>query len=448
LAKAHQLEMKLGPLILAALTAGILAVRWRRLSPHARALAGAAVIALTVWGSGVIHPPNLERVALDVGAALGSYTYAVVGLLAFLETGVGVGLVAPGELAVVIGGVTAGQGHTSLLVLIAVVWSCALAGDLTSYLLGRRLGRDFLLKHGSALKLTPDRLEQVEGFLRRHGGKTIIVGRFIGLVRALAPFAAGSMNMPARRFIPAAFTAAGLWAAAFTTLGYVFWQSFDQAAAFARKGTFALVAIVIALALLVAAYRNLRSSGRRRDLRQRLQKRVAVVHQPRRMRTSREPSPLVHEESTVNRLALSATTHCLSGCAAGEILGLVIGTAAGLSNAGTIALAIALAFLSGYTLTSLPLRRAGLPLKAVVALALAADTTSITIMEIVDNAIMLLIPGAINAGLGDPLFWVALAISLTVAGVAAFPANRWLLRRGRGHAVVHGHHRAHPQGST
>ncbi|MGH2877029.1 MAG: DedA family protein [Solirubrobacteraceae bacterium] len=283
--------MKLGPLILAALAAGFLAVCWRRLSPHARALAGVGVIALAVWGSGVIHPPNLEAVALDIGATLGAYTYALVGLLAFVETGAGIGLVAPGELAVVIGGVTAGQGRTDLFVLIAVVWVCAFAGDLTSYLLGRRLGREFLLTHGAALKLTPQRLERVEGFLASHGGKTIIVGRFIGLVRALAPFAAGSMGMPARRFIPAAFIAAGIWAAAFTTLGYVFWQSFDQATAFAKQGTLALVAIVIAVVVLTAAYRNLRSPERRRRLRRLLRELAAAARPPRPARTSPRRGP-------------------------------------------------------------------------------------------------------------------------------------------------------------
>jgi membrane protein DedA with SNARE-associated domain len=259
--------MKVGPLILAALTVGALAVRWRRLPRRARVLVAAIAIGLAVWGSGVIHPPNLETLARDLGATLGSYTYAVVGLLAFLETGAGVGLVAPGELAVVIGGVTAGQGHTNLFVLIGIVWACALCGDLTSYVLGRRLGRDFLLKHGAALKFTPQRLERVEGFLHRHGGKTIVVGRFIGLVRALAPFAAGSMNMPARRFVPAVFLASGAWAATFTGLGYAFWRSFGEAEVLAKRGSFALVAVVMAVIALVAAYRNLRSPEGRRELR-------------------------------------------------------------------------------------------------------------------------------------------------------------------------------------
>ena len=141
-----------------------------------------------------------------------------------------------------------------------------------------------------------------------------------------------------------------------------------------------------------------------------------------------------------NRLAFSATVHCLTGCAIGEVLGMVIGTALGFSDLATIALAVVLAFFFGYALTSLPLLRSGMTLAAVVPLALASDTISITIMEIVDNAIMLAIPGAMEATLDDVGFWAALAAALLIAGAAAFPANRWLLARGRGHAVVHAHH--------
>ena len=139
----------------------------------------------------------------------------------------------------------------------------------------------------------------------------------------------------------------------------------------------------------------------------------------------------------LDAMALSATLHCLTGCAIGEVLGLVIGTALGWSDLATIALAIVLAFLFGYTLTSLPLLRAGLALATVVPIALASDTLSIAIMEVVDNAIILLIPGAMEAGVGDVMFWASLAVALVVAGAAAYPANRWLLARGKGHAAVH-----------
>jgi hypothetical protein len=152
------------------------------------------------------------------------------------------------------------------------------------------------------------------------------------------------------------------------------------------------------------------------------------------------PSPAI---PSLNRLAFSATVHCLTGCAIGEVLGLVIGTALGWGNGATIALAVVLAFLFGYGLTMLPLLRSGLAFGAALGLALASDTASIAIMEIVDNAIMLLIPGAMHAGLGTALFWGSLAVALLIAGVAAFPVNRWLIARGRGHAVAlahHGHH--------
>jgi len=136
-------------------------------------------------------------------------------------------------------------------------------------------------------------------------------------------------------------------------------------------------------------------------------------------------------------VAISATLHCLTGCAIGEVAGMAIGTALGFSDWGTVALAVALAFLFGYSLTSLPLLRAGLALGAVVPIALASDTASIGVMEIVDNAIVVVIPGALDAELGDLLFWGSLAFSLVIAGIVALPLNRWLIARGKGHAVVH-----------
>ena len=139
----------------------------------------------------------------------------------------------------------------------------------------------------------------------------------------------------------------------------------------------------------------------------------------------------------VNAMALSATLHCLTGCAIGEVTGVLIGTALGWSNEATILLAIVLAFLFGYSLTSWPLLRAGLALATVIPIAFASDTLSIAVMELVDNAIILLIPGAMDAGLGDVLFWGSLSFALFVAGFFAYPVNRWLLQRGKGHAAVH-----------
>src|SRR3954451_2685423 len=159
--------------------------------------------------------------------------------------------------------------------------------------------------------------------------------------------------------------------------------------------------------------------------------------------------PLVHDSdahhhhemptrgAALTGVAVSATLHCLTGCAIGEVAGMLIGSAAGLGNWPTVAISVLLAFLFGYALTSLPLLRAGLALAVVVPIALASDTLSIATMEIVDNAIVLAVPGAMDAGLGDVLFWGSLAFALAIAGVAAVPVNRWLLARGKGHAVVH-----------
>jgi hypothetical protein len=148
-----------------------------------------------------------------------------------------------------------------------------------------------------------------------------------------------------------------------------------------------------------------------------------------------------YEGRELNRLAVSATLHCLTGCAIGEVLGMVIGTALGWSELQTVALAVALAFLFGYALTIRPVLRSGLPLATAVPVALAADTLSITVMEVVDNAVMLLLPGAMAAGLGSLLFWGSLAFALAFAFVVTVPVNRWLLQRGKGHALVHQLHR-------
>ena len=150
--------------------------------------------------------------------------------------------------------------------------------------------------------------------------------------------------------------------------------------------------------------------------------------------------------TSLNRLSFSATAHCLTGCAIGEVLGLVIGTAFGWGNLATIALAVVLAFFFGYSLTMVPLLRADVALASAIPLAFASDTLSITVMEIVDNLILLLIPGAMEAGPLDLLFWGSLAVALAVAFVAAFPVNRYLIARGRGHAVVHEYHGHHGGG--
>src|SRR3954452_16099830 len=145
---------------------------------------------------------DLQSLLHDISHALGAWTYLLVGLFAFAETGAFVGLIVPGETVMLLGGAVAGQGATDVYLTIAIAWFCAWGGDSTSFFIGRRLGREFLLRHGPRFGFGHDRLEQVEDFFSRHGGKTIFLGRFVGFVRAFAPFIAGSSGMRFRQFFP------------------------------------------------------------------------------------------------------------------------------------------------------------------------------------------------------------------------------------------------------
>ena len=171
-----------------------------------------------------------------------------------------------------------------------------------------------------------------------------------------------------------------------------------------------------------------------------IRERAATGADPEEFAMEHHPSSHQTRQTSLNRLAFTATAHCLAGCSIGEVLGMVLGTALRWDTAPTIAVSVVLAFLFGYAFTVVPLLRSGLPLATSLRLALAADTISIIIMEIVDNGIMLVIPGAMDAGIGEALFWLSLAGSLVLAGIAAYPVNRWLIIRGRGHAVVHQAH--------
>jgi membrane protein DedA with SNARE-associated domain len=194
---------------------------------------------------------SAEALLEGLGDGLGPWSYAFVGGLAFLETSAFVGLVAPGELAVVLGGVLAGRGQMELPLLVAVVWAAAVAGDVCGYLLGRALGRPFLVRHGARLGATPARLEQVDRFFARHGAKAIVIGRFVGIVRAMGPFTAGASGMRPGRFVAADVVGAGLWAAAFTGLGYVFAGSVGALLDALHRAQLA-AGIALAAALVVA----------------------------------------------------------------------------------------------------------------------------------------------------------------------------------------------------
>ncbi len=243
--------------VAAVLVAAFVVWRWRRLSIERKGLGILVVLGLAVYASGVLSElPDPKKLIGDIAEALGPWTYALVGVMAFLETGAFVGLVAPGETVVIAGGVIAGEGTISLLPLIALVWVCAVLGDSVSFYIGRRLGRDFLEKHGHRVKITHERLEQVESYFDRHGGKTILIGRFIGLVRALAPFIAGSSGLAYRRFIPYSIVGTGLWAGIFCTLGFIFWRSFDRVAHIAGQAIFGFGVTVAVIAAIVIAYKR------------------------------------------------------------------------------------------------------------------------------------------------------------------------------------------------
>ena len=209
-------------------------------------LVGAALF--TLVQAGVVAPPDLEGALTDLSDTLGAWTYALVAGLAFLETGAFVGLVAPGETAVVLGGVVAARGGVDLVPMLLLVWMAAAAGDLASFMLGRRLGRRFLVARGPRLGITPDRLVRVDAFFDRHGAKAILVGRFVGIIRAVSPFLAGSSGLRFRAFLPWSLLGTLVWASAFTLVGYAFSNSFSAAAGVLTHGALA-VAVAAAAAL-------------------------------------------------------------------------------------------------------------------------------------------------------------------------------------------------------
>ena len=254
--------MKLVPIACAVAVAGLTIWRWPRVGWLTRVCGAALSGALVLYGAGIVRPPQLETMVGTIGSTLGPYTYALVAVMAFLETAAFVGLVVPGETIVIVGGVIAGQGHVDVLALFALTWLCAFSGDVTGFLLGRKLGRRFLLAHGPRVYLTEARLRRAEEYFARYGPATILVGRFVGLVRAVAPFLAGASRYSSGRFIAIAVVGTGLWSAAFVFLGFIFWQSFDQAMVIAKHGTLALAIIVVLIVSLVAIYRYVRERRR------------------------------------------------------------------------------------------------------------------------------------------------------------------------------------------
>jgi membrane protein DedA with SNARE-associated domain/membrane-associated phospholipid phosphatase len=214
--------------------------------------------------SQVIPHDDLQNLLEDVSNTLGAWTYLLVGVFAFAETGAFVGLVVPGETVMLLGGAVAGQGAISIYLLIAIAWFAAWAGDTTSFFLGRRLGREFVIRNGPRFGISHERFEKVEDYFSRHGGKTIFIGRFISLVRAFAPFIAGSSGMRYRAFVPYSILGTGLWASAHILIGYFFSRSIDTAAKYAGRGAFLLGTLIVVVAGTAMLVRRFRVEANRR----------------------------------------------------------------------------------------------------------------------------------------------------------------------------------------
>jgi undecaprenyl-diphosphatase len=224
------------------------------------------VIGVIVAISQLAPDISLQSTLDDVASKVGKLTYLFVGLAAFLETGAFVGLVLPGETVVILGGAVAGQGETSVVLTIGIVWVCSFSGDSVSFLLGRRLGREFILRHGPKVRITEERFARVEDYFARHGGKTILIGRFIGLVRALAPFTAGSSGMRYSNYLPFSVLGTGLWSAGYVLLGYFASRSLDAAAHAAGQGTLFFGIAIVVIVGIVWAVRFLRNPENRQRL--------------------------------------------------------------------------------------------------------------------------------------------------------------------------------------
>jgi membrane protein DedA with SNARE-associated domain/membrane-associated phospholipid phosphatase len=234
-----------------------------------RGLVVAAIVAFIIFFPSI----DLDKLIEDLSNSLGAWTYLLVGALAFLETGAFIGLIAPGEFTVLLGGAVAANGDISLPLIIAITWIAAFAGDSVSFLLGARLGRGFLVKHGERFRITSERLEMVEGYFARYGGRTILIGRFIGLVRAVAPFIAGSSKLPYRNFAPYSILGTGLWSIALLLLGYFFAQSLNTVSNIVSRGLVVFGIVVGVVVAIVLAYRFLREPENRRKLVEEMERR-------------------------------------------------------------------------------------------------------------------------------------------------------------------------------
>jgi membrane-associated protein len=230
----------------------------RRVTAIHLALAAAILVFAAAIAAGSIAVPDLAGALADATDSIGSWVYLAVPALVFVETTALAGFVIHGELALVVGGVAAERGDASLIGLILLTWAAAVAGDSLSLLLGRRLGRPFLLRHGARFGVSSERLAGVEGFFGRHGGKALLLGRFTGFTRAVLPFVAGSSGLRLRQLLPYSAASGLVWTAAFVTIGYAFSESFANAGETATQVTLVAVLLVVAVSLATARLRRAR----------------------------------------------------------------------------------------------------------------------------------------------------------------------------------------------
>jgi membrane protein DedA with SNARE-associated domain len=214
--------------------------------------------------SAKLLPSVLENLIEDFAHSLGSWAYLFVAVMAIAETAAFVGFIAPGEFTIILGGVLAGEGTLSIGLLIGIVWASIVTGDSIGFLLGHRLGRNFAIKHGHRVRLTEERIQRVERYFSRHGGKTIFIGRWIGFVRPLMPFTAGASGMAYRRFLPYDVLSAGLFGSFFCLLGFIFWHSLDRITAIAGRGAIGLGVLAVVIVGGTIAFKRLRDPAQRR----------------------------------------------------------------------------------------------------------------------------------------------------------------------------------------
>lgn len=261
----------------AVLLALYLVVRYRHHAIVWRAIGLLLIAGLLVYGFGAFELPHIKTLLSKIGPALGAWTYPIVGLSAFLETAAFIGLVFPGETVVIVGGLVAGQGKINLFALIAVVWLCAILGDITAFVLGRRLGRTFLRRHGRLIRLSDELLDRVDRVFERWGGWAVLVGRFITFVRAITPFIAGSTRLRFRRFILFDILATCLWSIELCLIGFIFWRSIDKAETYLDDGLLILAGVIVVIALVAYGIHIRRSPKARRRFEKELD---TLAHEP------------------------------------------------------------------------------------------------------------------------------------------------------------------------